>query len=1372
MRPDATSQMESSVLRRRRRVRTVLGRALPRVFFSEALESRTLLAVTPVGPETPVDVGNGLNADLAMNDAGNYVVAWNEYDNRYEVYARLYDAAGEPQGPAFRVRFKDQDPTWHATFPSVAIDDAGDFVIVAGDHEAYAQRYNADGTPSGQPFLTHTMQHGRTSDVAMDADGDFVVVWTNHEDASSTDGVFAQRYGSDGTRVGDVLQIDEQIEGRAGYRSSPAVAMDDAGAFTVTWAGQSADGNPNAIIARRFDAAGAPLGGEAVLSSAASRGYYNKVDVNASGEAVVTWTAEEGSSDTEQVFARRLSAAGLPVGDIILVNPSIDNQMSSDVAVDDTGHFLIGWQWRRPLPEPGMYGEPTWDEDVYVQRFAPDGSPDGAPVRVNTYRPHPQIEPVVVADPGGDAVVVYLSFRQDEAGGVYSQRYETLSGPTGGVVGSVWDDADADGIRDPGEGRVAGVEVNLYNEQGAIAGTTVTAADGSYGFSGLRLDAPYYAEIIAPSGRVLTQPDQGADDAIDSDFDPSSGKSALFTASETGVSDFDAGLIRQSTLGGVVFNDRDNDAQRDASEEGLAGWTVFLDTDADGRRDAGERFAITGADGRYSFPALNPGEFRVAVIPQLHWTTDPAGGVHVLNVGVGQDITGVDFANHTTVPETQVLPVGPPLEVATETEDFNESAVAVLAGGRHVVAWPRANSNDFDIVAQLFDAELRPIGEAFTVHSSSTNTQHQPTIAALPDGGFVVAWAGYGFLGEDPPDNTNGIDFFGIWARRFSADGVPVGEQFRIDTQIDYEEGSPSVAADSKGRFAIAWQSFGAEPGEVSRSSGFVRWYDAAAAPVTAPTPIASAVSTYEAAPQIGFSSDGKLTAVWDGVGSLFFRRFDELMQPLAPEKPLGFYGNDFSLGVAPSGDFLVAAHEERAGSYYQVIARRFAPDGTPQCEEFVVHAVGDERSDQSAAVAASTDGYVVTWRRQTSAKSTVYARRYSLAGVPLGTEFPLHDASLDGDIPSVAMDAAGGFFVGIPTLKVPEFIYAMFARRYVTAVNEAPAASVQPDLSVPLNAADPAVDLNLLFDDDQGDGSLRYTLVGNTYPALFTDLSLGVDGTLTLPLTDGLVNSSTLTVRATDAGGRFADTTFAVTVKPEVILSGDETYTLSSYVPLDLIELSGNSRLTLLQDVQAAFKTKGLVMSDDATLDIPSYGLIIEATPKTRDALLAAIHDRLGSARNAAEDRWTGPGITSSYLLSDEALPHTTLVAIVNPGHLTDANGDPLDENAIVITYAYNGDANLDGLVNSDDYFRIDSGFLAQPQDPRYVQGDFNYDGKVNSDDYFLIDSAFLAQPAPQAGNTPVKAETTSRRAAVEATSERRKRRSLRDVTPRDLLA
>jgi hypothetical protein len=62
-------------------------------------------------------------------------------------------------------------------------------------------------------------------------------------------------------------------------------------------------------------------------------------------------------------------------------------------------------------------------------------------------------------------------------------------------------------------------------------------------------------------------------------------------------------------------------------------------------------------------------------------------------------------------------------------------------------------------------------------------------------------------------------------------------------------------------------------------------------------------------------------------------------------------------------------------------------------------------------------------------------------------------------------------------------------------------------------------------------------------------------------------------------------------------------------------------------------------------------------------------------------------------------------------------------------VKYTYNGDANLDGRVNADDYFRIDSGFLAQLDDPTWRDGDFNYDGTINADDYFLIDSAFLGQ-------------------------------------------
>jgi hypothetical protein len=38
-------------------------------------------------------------------------------------------------------------------------------------------------------------------------------------------------------------------------------------------------------------------------------------------------------------------------------------------------------------------------------------------------------------------------------------------------------------------------------------------------------------------------------------------------------------------------------------------------------------------------------------------------------------------------------------------------------------------------------------------------------------------------------------------------------------------------------------------------------------------------------------------------------------------------------------------------------------------------------------------------------------------------------------------------------------------------------------------------------------------------------------------------------------------------------------------------------------------------------------------------------------------------------------------------------------------IRYTWNGDANLDGVINADDYFMIDSGFISQASLHRQVQ-------------------------------------------------------------------
>src|SRR5439155_14922391 len=79
------------------------------------------------------------------------------------------------------------------------------------------------------------------------------------------------------------------------------------------------------------------------------------------------------------------------------------------------------------------------------------------------------------------------------------------------------------------------------------------------------------------------------------------------------------------------------------------------------------------------------------------------------------------------------------------------------------------------------------------------------------------------------------------------------------------------------------------------------------------------------------------------------------------------------------------------------------------------------------------------------------------------------------------------------------------------------------------------------------------------------------------------------------------------------------------------------------------------------------------------------------------------------------------------NFGGISVAAGDQL------VMYTWGGDANLDGTLNGDDYFRIDSHINQNGIVFGYHNGDFNYDGAINGDDYFIIDSNIAtAQNAP----------------------------------------
>jgi len=112
------------------------------------------------------------------------------------------------------------------------------------------------------------------------------------------------------------------------------------------------------------------------------------------------------------------------------------------------------------------------------------------------------------------------------------------------------------------------------------------------------------------------------------------------------------------------------------------------------------------------------------------------------------------------------------------------------------------------------------------------------------------------------------------------------------------------------------------------------------------------------------------------------------------------------------------------------------------------------------------------------------------------------------------------------------------------------------------------------------------------------------------------------------------------------------------------------------------------------------------------------------------------GSGIVTSMSSAISPSVLTTLVAMSaeDAGKVGGTfGGQGVAAGDALVMYTWGGDANMDGLLNGDDYFRIDGHVGQNGSVFGYHNGDFNYDGLINGDDYFVIDSNIAtAQSSP----------------------------------------
>ena len=288
--------------------------------------------------------------------------------------------------------------------PAVAMDAAGNFVVIwlsdpgNGDRDIRVRRYDSAGNPLIDGTLVNSFTLGNQADPAVDmnAAGSFVVTWHSNGQDGDDYGVFARRFASSGVALATEFQVNLTTIGR---QDLPAVGLDDQGDFVIAW--QSSDGSYTGIFGRRFASSGVAHATEfQINTTTASTQVIPDVDLDADGGFVVVWTSAHEPSFG--VFGQRFSSTGVLLGLEFPLHSYVTNsQTDAHVGLDADGDFVAVWMSNQ---QDGSLG------GIFGRRFSSAGTPRGAEFQVNDYATGYQHQPDIAVDRDGDFVVVWTTY--------------------------------------------------------------------------------------------------------------------------------------------------------------------------------------------------------------------------------------------------------------------------------------------------------------------------------------------------------------------------------------------------------------------------------------------------------------------------------------------------------------------------------------------------------------------------------------------------------------------------------------------------------------------------------------------------------------------------------------------------------------------------------------------------------------------------------------------------------------------------------------------------------------------------------------------------------------------------------------------------
>lgn len=368
----------------------------------------------------------------------------------------------------------------------------------------------------------------------------------------------------------------------------------------------------------------------------------------------------------------------------------------------------------------------------------------------------------------------------------------------------------------------------------------------------------------------------------------------------------------------------------------------------------------------------------------------------------------------------------------------NNPDVARLADGSFVVVWDSFYSEDdtdfYYIGAQRYSASGVKIGSEMLLDSDITGNSRHPSITALADGGFAVAWeASEGSILEESD----------VYSRAFNANGQPRGASVLAHAANGEDQYAASISATANGGYTLTFTSYGGA--EVDHWDDiFMQRFTANGARAGGNVPVnqftemdqhnsrattltnGNVLITWESEyagmmNPSGVQSDAVRGRIYNQAGQALTNEFMVVDDNSGMNDGIGLTDSAVDVTALSGGRFVTTWYEtelhDHSDTTFEIHAQIYSGGGHKIGNEILVRGGSESVPDHSAVTELDDGNFVVTWDAfgaETYDFEEVWARVYDSTGHALSGEFKVNPPSGESSQENPELQAldGGGFLV------------------------------------------------------------------------------------------------------------------------------------------------------------------------------------------------------------------------------------------------------------------------------------------------------------------------------------------------------------------------